>query len=172
MGFVKEDVRRLMAWTMLAFQYIAPWRYQTRSTHQRYFNIVGNISLDLSYFFRSRDFYLSENFGELEYIWPSAEINSDGFMIVRVLDGESGSIVIEKKWPLKSLDMKSQSHLNSHHVCSPHRGSASAFRLFLGYAGTFMVALFIFLSKPIFTFIFLRMAFRWVAYLLRPHHNL
>jgi hypothetical protein len=123
-----------MAIVMLAFQWAYPWRYQTQSTRSRW---PG---------FRRGDFYLAENFGEIDVDF------AQGKLTTRVLDAHTGTAVLEKDWELSALDQGTNGGIceaPQPSTCRPHRGYASAPRRLLGWIVAFFVGISLLSWKPL-----------------------
>uniref|UniRef100_A0A7S2E499 Uncharacterized protein n=1 Tax=Octactis speculum TaxID=3111310 RepID=A0A7S2E499_9STRA len=113
-------------------QYVYPWRYQTRT------KVKGRDG------FIRRDFYLDNNFGELDFDWVSGELTA------RVLSGRDGRVVLERSWRLTDLDMPpgGSSEVDADWVCVPHRGEATWLERWGGKFVVVVFALMLLLSKP------------------------
>mmetsp|Transcript_2083 Transcript_2083/g.4441 ORF Transcript_2083/g.4441 Transcript_2083/m.4441 type:complete len:517 (-) Transcript_2083:140-1690(-) len=159
LGVLRTELKRNMALVMAVFQYTYPWQYQTSSPRP----IVGFLS-KIAAMIRPNtpDFYLSENFGELEFDW---EGDGKPRVLVRILDGRKGALVIDKAWPLEALDMGcpdqtcAELPLESS-ICTPHKGHSNALRRLLGIFVTGMVAVILLLYKPAFALVWARAILR------------
>jgi hypothetical protein len=165
MGHRKTDVNAALNMLMFIHQFAYPWRYQTRSSSSSEGSLVpgaGSGQWWQSSTVHSRDFFLSENFGEFEFNWlgDNDKSKKDPSVAVRVLDGKNGAVVIEKHWLLASLNMggpcagKSDKEELTDNVsdasklCVPHRGEPGLLRRALGVAIIVLAALILFFLKP------------------------
>lgn len=149
MGHVSDELNMITAFAMFLYQHIYPWGYQSKTKDDTYL------------FGEYKNYYLSYNFGEIEFDW----LNSQA--MVRILDGENGEVVIEKAYPFISLDMgrKGSSHgsgsidmkdgENITSICHPKGGDVSQLRIYIGLLGCVVGVICLALAKPIFVYFFL-----------------
>ena len=99
MGDYSQATAKAMAVLMSLVQYTYPFRHQTRSAD-------------------GRDFFLSENFGELEFDWAADTVSA------KVLDAATGRPVLSRTMSLAELRVVRPA------ACFPHpRGSALSYSL-------------------------------------------
>lgn len=147
MGHLNNELNFITAIAMFLYQHIFPWGYQSKSINQS----VGQ---------SSQDYYLGFNFGEIEFDW---KLNH---AIVKILDGESGDVIIEKIYPFISLDMGNQDNNQEENqdsqdsICRPKRGEVSKLRLLIGYLGCLIAVICLIIAKPLLVYLLIRTLYR------------
>jgi len=153
MGHVSDELNKITALAMFLYQHVYPWSYQSKTKDENHF---------LGY---KQNYYLRYNFGEIEFDWLNFQA------ITRILDGESGEVVVEKAYPFVELDMGYQEEVVvdgfaaavARPICYPKGGGASFLRLLIGVVGCVLGVIAIMVAKPLLAFIFIRTMYRFLT---------